>query len=151
VAKGIFDLEAGDILSVYNRDFITDQVFKLGLGASAVVNYRLKDGMEVKWFAARSYKQEIMVLGDEVKLPADQTGEEIVWKGQTFRQLEKIEGRAIGTSEMGYPRYVQMECIDYANVESTSYIFVQKSEDVVTAFSGEPVIGGAIMIFPKPK
>ncbi len=151
MAKGIFDLEAGDILSVYNRDFITDQVFKLGMGASAVVNYRLKDGMEVKWFAVRSYEQNIMVLGDEVKLPDDQTGEEIFWEGQTFRQFGKTAGRAIGNSDMGYPRYVQMECIDYANEESTSYIFVQKSENVVIAFSGEPVIGGAIMIFPKPK
>ncbi|MDZ4132610.1 MAG: hypothetical protein U1E11_05680 [Dethiobacteria bacterium] len=151
MAKGIFALEAGDILSVYNRDFITDQVFKLGMGASAVVNYRLKDGMEVKWFAARSYGQQLMILGDEVKLPVDQTGEKFDWEGQTYRQLGKTEGRAIGTSEMGYPRYVQMECIDYVNEESTNYIFVQKSEDVVTAFSGEPVIGGAIMVFPKPK
>ncbi len=151
MVKSIFELEAGDILSVYNQDFILDQVYRLGSGSSAMVNYRLKDGSEVKWFAARSSGQELLVMGDEVQLQKDQLGESIDLGHQTFKQIGKSQGRAIGTSDMGYPRYVQMEYLDYADESSNSFLFVQKSEDNVSAFTGEAVIASGVMVYPKPK
>ena len=152
MAKSVRDVEAGDIVSVYNRDFITDEVYKLGAGAKSAVNLRLKDGSEIRWMAVRKKADDdLLVLGEEVDLENQETGSELTIKETKFSLTGEKSGRAVGTSEMGYPRYVNMHYYDYAAEEEGLYLFVQKEADGKTAFSGEAVINSAVMVFPKPK
>ncbi len=152
MTKSVFEVEVGDIVSIYNQDFIADQVYRLGAGAAAMTNYRLKDGSEVKWFAIRKQDESASIfLGDEVVLQIEQPEDTIEIAELTYKQVKKTEGRAIGTSDMGYPRYLNMEYFDYVAESGEFYLFVQKSDDGIVAFTGEPVISSAVMVFPKPK
>lgn len=36
MTKSVFEVEVGDIVSVYNQDFITDQVYRLGAGSASI-------------------------------------------------------------------------------------------------------------------
>lgn len=152
MTKSVFEVEVGDIVSVYNQDFIADQVYRLGSGSAAMANYRLKDGSEVKWFAIRKQDESNSIfLGDEVVLQIEQPEDTIEMAELTYRQVNKTKGRAIGTSDMGYPRYLNMEYFDYVAESGDFYLFVQKNDDGLVAFTGEPVISSAVMVFPKPK
>ena len=152
MTKSVFEVEVGDIVSVYNQDFIADQVYRLGAGSAAMSNYRLKDGSEVKWFAIRKQEEsDSIFLGDEVVLQIEQPEDTITIAERTYIQVKKTNGRAIGTSDMGYPRYLNMEYFDYVAERGDFYLFVQKSDDGIVAFTGEPVISSAVMVFPKPK
>lgn len=152
MTKSVFEVEVGDIVSVYNQDFIADQVYRLGAGTAAMTNYRMKDGIEVKWFAIRKQEEsDSIFLGDEVVLQIEQPEDTITIAERTYIQVKKTNGRAIGTSDMGYPRYLNMEYFDYVAERGDFYLFVQKSDDGIVAFTGEPVISSAVMVFPKPK
>lgn len=152
MVKSVFEVEAGDILSVYNRDFIAEQVFRLGSPGAATSNYLLKDGSEVKWFAARKKDSgETFCLGDEVSLKTDQPGENLFVEGTGYSLVNRVQGRTTGTSAMGYPRFINMEYFDYAAESGDRFLFVQKSDRGLVAFTGEPVISSALMVFPKPK
>lgn len=152
MTKSVFEVEVGDIVSVYNQDFITDQVYRLDAGSASITNYRLKDGSEVKWFAIRKQEEsDSIFLGEEVVLQIEQPEDTIKVAGLTYKQVKNASGRAIGTSDMGYPRYLNMEYFDYVAESGDFYIFVQKSDDGIVAFTGEPVIPSAVMVFPKPK
>lgn len=174
MAKSVAEVEVGDILSVYNRDFIVDQVFRLGHGGSQWANYRLKDGSEVKWFALRGAEQGLQVLGQEMPLftkaagkiidqeafqPAGQDeglirGEpgdkQLTLGGKPYELVATVQGRATGVSAMGYPRYINIRFYDYAGEKPDHYLFVQKDSDSVIIFAGEAVIASAVMVFPKP-
>jgi hypothetical protein len=152
VTKSVFEVEVGDIVSIYNQDFITDQVYRLGAGRATMTNYRLKDGSEVKWFAVRKQEENNSVfMGNEVMIQIDEPEECIILDEITYQQVNKTQGRATGTSSMGYPRYLNMEYFDYVAESGDFYLFVQKSDDGIVAFTGEPVISSAVMVFPKPK
>ena len=152
MAKSIHEVETGDIVSVYNRDFITDQVYKLGTGAGAAVNLRLKDGSEIRWMAVRKQEDDdLLVLGEEVDLEGQETSAELTLAGTKFSLAVEKSGRAVGTSAMGYPRYVNMEYYDYVAEKEGYYLFIQKEADNQVAFSGQAVINSAVMVFPKPK
>jgi len=152
VAKSLFDVEAGDFISVYDRDFIVDQIYRLGSGQTVQANYRLRDGQDVKWLALRnSDTGDQIYLGEELILGVDQTGDLITVDEQLFRRVKETEGRAIGSSSAGYPRYINLTYLDYAAASGALYMFIQKSDEGRIVFSGEPVINSAIMVFPKPK
>ncbi len=152
MTKSVFEVEVGDIVSVYNQDFIADQVYRLGAGTAAMTNYRLKDGSEVKWFAVRKHEEtDLVFLGGEVVMQIDEPEESITIDEITYRQTNKTQGRATGTSSMGYPRYINMEYYDYVAESGDFFLFVQKSDDGLIVFTAEPVITSAVMVFPKPK
>lgn len=152
MAKSIHDVEAGDIVSVYNRDFIVDQVHKLGTGEMAVVNMRLKDASEIRWLAVRKAEgSDLLVMGEEVEFEAEESGGHITLDEVKYNLLSERSGRAVGTSSMGYPRYVNMDYLDYISEAEEKYLFVQKEADARVAFSGDVVINSAVMVFPKPK
>jgi hypothetical protein len=152
VTKSVFEVDVGDIVSVYNQDFITDQVYRLGAGSATMANYRLKDGSEVKWFAIRKQEEnDSFFLGEEVVLHIEQPEDTITIAELTYKQVKKTSGRAICTSDMGYPRYLNMEYFDYVAESGDTCLFIQKSDDGIVAFTGEPVITSAVMVFPKPK
>ncbi len=152
MAKDVFDLDVGDILSVYDRDFIVKQVSKLAMGNNpTAVNCCLEDGRETRWFAARKSNPNILAIGEEIQLEVNQIGEKITFKDVSYLQSNKFKGRAISSSDLGYPRYVSTDYFDYKSESSDKYLFIQKSGDDVTAFYGEPVIASAVMVFPKPK
>jgi len=152
VAKSIHDVEAGDIISVYNRDYITDQVYKLGAGPAATVNMRLKDGSDIRWMAVRKQEgSDLLAMGEQVDLDAEECGEQLILENKKFNLVGEKSGRAIGTSSMGYPRYVNMDYYDYAAESGDIYLFVQKEPDSRVAFSGEAVINSAVIVYPKPK
>lgn len=150
MGKSVFELDTGDILSVYNRDFIAEQVYKIGTGSAAKMNCLLKDGSDARWFAARNYDSEILVLGEEIELEKEQQGEIIALGDENFKLIGTASGRAIGTSDLGLPRYINMEYHDYSNQDGRKYLFIQKSDDRRVAFFGETVIGSAVFVFPNP-
>ncbi len=163
MVKSVFEVEAGDILSIYNRDYIVDQVFRLGGGASQTANYRLKDGSEVRWFAVRRSGRELLVLGEEIEptgegfaegsglTGGDAAGEEVTFGEEVFKRIATAQGRSTGTSAMGYPRFINVSYSDYVGEESDRYLFVQQSGDERIVFVGETVITSAVMVFPRPK
>jgi hypothetical protein len=149
VVKNVFDIAVGDIVSVYNQDFVTEQVFNLSMGRSRSINYKLRDGREVKWLCVRKFEQELLVLGEEASLETETFGQELVYAGHTFNLVRKGSGRAHGTSEMGYPRYINLEYYDYEDPAREVYLFVQKADSEVLAYVGEPIIASGLEIYPK--
>jgi len=136
VTKSVFEVDVGDIVSIYNQDFIADQVYRLGAGSATMANFRLKDGSEVKWLAIRKQEEsDSIFLGDEVVLQIDQPEDTIEIAGLTYRQVNKTKGRAIGTSDLGYPRYLNMEYFDYVAESGDFYLFIQKDDDGIVAFT----------------
>ena len=147
VKKELFEMENGSIVSVYNQDFTVEQVVKLNAGS---LNYLLKDGAAVKWLCARIFDEAAAVLCDQVTLDGDSFGKELHHDGVDYTLLKTGSTRAVTTSSMGYPCYVNMEFYDYSAGDGARYLFVMKGEGLVTAAAGETVIGSAIMVFPKP-
>lgn len=150
MGKSIFDLEVGDFLSIYDRDFIVEQVYKIGSGPAAKLNCLLKDGSETRWFGARSYSEIVMVLGEEFQVDFVQGQNSISIDSENFKIIDTAQGRAAGTSDLGYPRYINMEYFDFLSDEGSKYLFIQKGDNKMVAFCGEVVISSAVMVFPNP-
>jgi len=150
VGKSVFELEAGDILSIYDRDFMVKQVYKIGAGPATKLNCELKDGSETRWFGARSNDGSLMVLGEELQIDFNQADDLVTIDSESYKKIDTAQGRAIGTSDLGYPRYINMEYHDYACDEGSKYLFIQKSSSQTVAFCGERVISSAVMVFPNP-
>ncbi len=146
--RELYEIDKGDIVSVYNRDFITEQVFRLGSGPAALNNYQLRDGIEEKWLAVRPWEAGLCVLGEVVKIDLQKPGATISHGDREYRKTNSRQGRSIGTSEMGFPRYYNIEYYDYISEDGREYLFVQKSDNNYIVFTGEAVIPSAIMIFP---
>lgn len=148
--KELYEIDKGDIVSVYNRDFITNQVFRLGSGPAALNNYQLMDGIEERWLAVRPQEKGLCVLGEVVKIDLQKPGAIISYKNREYKKTNSKQGRSIGTSEMGFPRYYNIEYYDYISEDGREYLFVQKSDNNYIVFTGEAVIPSAIMVFPVP-
>ena len=150
VGKSIFDLEVGDILSIYDRDYIVEQVYKIGNGPAAKLNCLLKDGSETRWFGARDDDGITMMLGEELHVDFNQADNNITIDSENFKKVGTAQGRAVGTSDLGYPRYINMEYFDFVSDEGSKYLFIQKGDNRTVAFCGERVINSAVLVFPNP-
>lgn len=150
MGKSIFDLEAGDILSIYNRDFVVEQVYKIGNGPAAKLNCLMKDGNDTMWFGARSYDGTVMVLGEEMQVDFDHLESLVTVDSESYKKIDTAQGRVVGTSDQGFPRYINMEYYDFASDEGSKYLFIQKGDNQTVAFYGERVIDSAVMVFPNP-
>lgn len=150
MGKNIFELEVGDILSIYDRDFMVEQVYKIGNGPATKLNCELKDGSDTRWFGVRNYDGTIMVLGEELQIDFNQAEDLVTIDSESYKKTDRAQGRAVGTSDLGYPRYINMEYYDFASDKGSKYLFIQKSDSQTVAFCGERVINSAVMVFPNP-
>lgn len=150
MGKSVFELEAGDILSIYDRDFMVKQVYKIGNGPATKLNCELKDGSDTRWFGARNYEETLMVLGVELQIDFNQSEDIVTIDSGSFMRIGKARGRAVGTSDLGYPRYINLEYYDFACDKGSKYLFIQKGNSKTVAFFGERVISSAVMVFPNP-
>jgi hypothetical protein len=143
----LYEVESGGIVSIYNQDFVVEQAVKLNTGS---VNYLIKDGRVVKWLCIRNPGEPVAVLCDQVVLEADEFGPSLHHNGVEYTLFQKGSARAITTSSMGYPRYINLEYYDYAAADNQQYLFIVKGSEQLTVAAGLAVIGSGIMVFPKP-
>jgi hypothetical protein len=147
--KELCEMKKDDIVSIYNQDFLVERAVRLGMGNARNVNYRLKDGSLVKWFCVRDRGDEgLLALCDEIALETGDFRETLSHGGVDYTLQDKGSIRAVVTSAMGYPRYVNIEYFDYAAPAQGRYLFVQSGDGAVDAFAGETVIASAVMVFP---
>jgi len=147
VDKELYELEKGSIISIYNQDFVVEQAIKLNKGS---VNYQLQDGATVKWLCVRTYGAVLPVLCDQITLAEDNFNETLHYGDINYRLLDQGNCRAVATSAMGYPRFVNMDYYDYTAGDDRHFLFVMQAEGQITALAGEAIITSGIMVFPKP-
>ena len=143
----LFEMEKGSVVSLYNQDFVVEELVKLHKGSC---NYLLKDGATVKWLCVRNLGAVVPVLCDQVALEDESFGETLHYGGIDYRLLAQGKARAVATSAMGYPRFVNVSYYDYGAGDDRHFLFIVQSGGQVTALAGETVISSAIMVFPKP-
>ncbi len=143
----LYEIEKGGIVSVYNQDFIVDQAVKLNKDS---VNCLLKDGSVIKWLCVRGFGEAVAVLCEPVVLDGDEFGQSLQYNAVEYTLLQKGSARAVATSSMGYPRFINVDFFDYSAGDNRHYLFILKSSGEITAMAGETVISSGIMVFPKP-
>jgi hypothetical protein len=143
----LYEMEKGSIVSLYNQDFVVEQVVKLHKGSC---NYLLKDGAAVKWLCVRNHGAVVPVLCDQVTLTDESFSETLRHGGVDYRLLAQGNARAVATSAAGYPRFVSIDYYDYSAGNDRHFLFIMQTGGEVTALAGESVISSAIMVFPKP-
>lgn len=148
--RDIFNLGKGDYVSVYNRDYRVEQVSRLGPGNIQRLNYQVRDGSDCRWLCIRDYGGTLVVLGEEVRLETEVMAPQVVHQGTVYNLLDRGNARGVTTSNLGYPRYVNLDYCDYQDENKVYYLFVHKVDGKVTAVRGEPVIQEAVMVFPRP-
>ncbi|UNC91562.1 DUF4178 domain-containing protein [Candidatus Contubernalis alkaliaceticus] len=147
----IYNVEKGDFVSIYNQDYTVDQVIKLGTGNNNNVNILIKDGSLRKWLCLRNYGEVFFVLCDEMTLEIRDFTDQLSYNNNGYDILNKGSVRAIATSNLGYPQYINIDFFDYLRKDKLEYLFVQIISGKVTFMIGEPVISTAIMVYPRPK
>lgn len=151
MTKDVFDLEKGDFLSIYNRDYVVEEIYKIGAGEAAALNCLLRDGREERWFAARRAAGTLFYFGEKMDLEHFDPESPLEFEDGIYHMVASKQGRAVAVSNMGYPRYVNMEYYDYRESGGEKFIFIQRREGESLIFEGEPVISSALVVFPSPK